>query len=75
MSAPEERLRVLRDHVDREWHEINGLDTRRQRIIAWLVNRGWMENHPTSFLSLARITDVGYEVLAQAGGDVTGSGW
>jgi hypothetical protein len=75
MSAAEERLRVLRDHVDRDWHQINGLDVRRNRIIAWLVNRGWLESHPTSFLSQARITDIGMEVLAQAGGDVTGTGW
>lgn len=75
MSASEERLRVLREHKSRDWTGYNPANARQGRIIGWLIDKGWMETHPDAFLSQVRITDLGYDVLAQAGGDVTGTGW
>ncbi|KOX53885.1 hypothetical protein ADL19_15050 [Streptomyces purpurogeneiscleroticus] len=75
MSASEERLRVLREFKDREWQDVDSLSPIKNRMIAWMVSRGWLERHPDNFLTQARLTQRGYDILAQAGGDVQACGW
>lgn len=70
------RLEVLRTFRERGWQFIpQNYQTRvPQRAISWLVEKGLLERHPDHFLTEIRITDAGYDTLAQAGGDVTGWG-
>lgn len=74
MSIQQQRIDLLREYRSRDWTLVEETQKPRLRIIDWLVNRGWLERHPEQFLSTVRITDAGFEILAQAGGDVTGWG-
>lgn len=74
MSVQQQRIDMLRAYRSREWTLVEEVLRPRLRIIDWLVDRGWLERHPEMFLSHVRITDTGFEILAQAGGDVTGWG-
>jgi DNA-binding IclR family transcriptional regulator len=76
-TAAIQRLEMLRRFKSREWEVLAQLGlTKPQdfRIVNWLVDKGWLETHPVRFLTHARITDTGFDILAQAGGDVTGWG-
>lgn len=72
------RFEILRKFSQRGWQAVAALGithARDIRALNWLVDRGWLEQHPDRYLTDYRVTDAGFEVLAQAGGDVTGSGW
>ncbi|TXM69599.1 hypothetical protein [Methylobacterium sp. WL120] len=75
-NAAEHRIEVLRLFKSREWMAIpaEAQDAASHRAVKWLVGRGWLEADPVRFLTDFRITDTGYDVLASAGGDVTGWG-
>ncbi|AWB20623.1 hypothetical protein DA075_06545 [Methylobacterium currus] len=70
------RLDVLRAFRESGWQMIPMELQRKdgQRAISWLVEKGFLERHPEHFITEVRITNAGYDVLAQAGGDVTGWG-
>lgn len=70
------RIEVLRAFQARGWTgiPIEHRSQRGVRALNWLTEKGWLEQHPTRFLTDYQITDDGYEVLAQMGGDVTGWG-
>jgi hypothetical protein len=70
------RIDVLRQFKSREWQAIPGPLNNRPgyRALNYLTDKGWLEQHPVNYLSQYRITDTGYEILAETGGDVTGWG-
>lgn len=70
------RIDVLRLFKSREWMAIPGQIQNRHgfRALNYLTEKGWLEQHDERYLTDYRITDDGYEILAQTGGDVTGWG-
>lgn len=70
------RIDVLREFKSRDWMTVPGHLQSRQgvRALNYLTEKGWLEQHPVRYLTDYRITENGYEILAQTGGDVTGWG-
>lgn len=67
------RMEILRRFKSREYENLIsiGIQTPQQfRSVAWLEKRGLLEPHPERFLTDYRITEHGYETLAQIGGNV-----